>query len=159
MCFSEYVTSIFSLSHLGGCIQKFLDWLPGARTANGTALCHFMQLYHYFMSQSSEFCHHNPLCCFSTCVCCCKCIFCYDSVWKLLDTPSYDTFCKQLRAVVSSFQQYYAALHWEVLHIFDLIVLTELNVNKKNNGIAFWPGSIVAQCITGQPYLISIVWI
>jgi hypothetical protein len=23
-----------------GCIQKFLDWLPGARTANGTALCH-----------------------------------------------------------------------------------------------------------------------
>jgi hypothetical protein len=23
-----------------GCIQKFLDWLPGARTANGTALGH-----------------------------------------------------------------------------------------------------------------------
>jgi hypothetical protein len=23
-----------------GCIQKFLDWLPGAKTANGTALCH-----------------------------------------------------------------------------------------------------------------------
>jgi hypothetical protein len=23
-----------------GCIQKFTDWLPGARTANGTALCH-----------------------------------------------------------------------------------------------------------------------
>jgi hypothetical protein len=22
-----------------GCIQKFLDWPPGARTANGTALC------------------------------------------------------------------------------------------------------------------------
>jgi len=21
-------------------IQKFPDWLPGARTANGTALCH-----------------------------------------------------------------------------------------------------------------------
>jgi hypothetical protein len=24
----------------GGCIQKFQDWQPGARTANGTALCH-----------------------------------------------------------------------------------------------------------------------
>jgi hypothetical protein len=23
-----------------GCIQKFSDWPPGARTANGTALCH-----------------------------------------------------------------------------------------------------------------------
>jgi len=23
-----------------GCIQKFPDWLPGARTENGTTLCH-----------------------------------------------------------------------------------------------------------------------
>jgi hypothetical protein len=23
-----------------GCVQKFSYWLPGARTANGTALCH-----------------------------------------------------------------------------------------------------------------------
>jgi hypothetical protein len=43
------------------CIQKF----PGARTANGTALCHWVQLYRYFVSRSSEFCRHNPLCCFS----------------------------------------------------------------------------------------------
>jgi hypothetical protein len=35
-----------------------------------------MQLYRYFVSQSSEFCRHNPLCCFSTSVCCC-CLFCY----------------------------------------------------------------------------------
>jgi hypothetical protein len=28
-------------------------------------------VYHYFMSQSSEFCHHNPLCCFSVSECCC----------------------------------------------------------------------------------------
>jgi hypothetical protein len=27
-------------AYVGGCIQKFPDWLPGARTANGTALCH-----------------------------------------------------------------------------------------------------------------------
>jgi len=25
---------------IGGCIQKFLDWPPGVRSANGTALCH-----------------------------------------------------------------------------------------------------------------------
>jgi hypothetical protein len=36
-----------------------------------------MQLYHYFVSQSSEFCRHNPLCCFSTSVYCCKRIFRY----------------------------------------------------------------------------------
>jgi hypothetical protein len=48
-----------------GCIQKFQDWPPGARTANGTALCHYMQLCRYFASQSSEFCRNNPLCCFS----------------------------------------------------------------------------------------------
>jgi hypothetical protein len=27
-----------------GCIQKFPDWPPGARTANDTALCHYVQL-------------------------------------------------------------------------------------------------------------------
>jgi len=32
-------------------------------------------LYRYFVSQSSEFCRHNPLCFFSTSVYCCKCIF------------------------------------------------------------------------------------
>jgi hypothetical protein len=35
-----------------------------------------MQLYRYFVSQSNEFCHHNPLCCFSTSVYCC-CLFRY----------------------------------------------------------------------------------
>jgi hypothetical protein len=45
---------------------NFQDWPPGARTANGRALCNQVQLYRNFMSQSSEFCRHNPLCCFST---------------------------------------------------------------------------------------------
>jgi hypothetical protein len=27
-------------SYLRGCIQKFPDWLPGARTAKATTLCH-----------------------------------------------------------------------------------------------------------------------
>jgi hypothetical protein len=33
------------------CIQKFPDWPPGARTVNGTALCHWVQLYRYFVTQ------------------------------------------------------------------------------------------------------------
>jgi hypothetical protein len=59
--------------HVRGCIQKFPDWPSGARTANNTALCHKVHLYSYFVSQSTEFCLHNPLCCFSTSVCYCCC--------------------------------------------------------------------------------------
>jgi hypothetical protein len=58
-------------------IQKFLDWLPGVRTANGIALCHYVQLYCYSLRQSSEFCCHNHLYCFSMNVYCCKHIFRY----------------------------------------------------------------------------------
>jgi len=75
-------------SKIRRCIQKFPDWPPGARTANGTVLCHRLQLYHSFVSQSSEFCSHNPLCCFWTSVYC-RCLFRYDSVREILDTPSY----------------------------------------------------------------------
>jgi hypothetical protein len=50
-------------------IQKFSDCR--------TALCHWVQLYRYFVSQSSEFCHHNPMCCFSRSVYCCKLTFRY----------------------------------------------------------------------------------
>jgi len=65
-------------TYIGGCIQKFPDWPPGARTANGIVLCHQVQLYRYFVSQSSEFCRFKPLCCFSTSFyCCCYCrLFC-----------------------------------------------------------------------------------
>jgi len=48
-----------------------------------------MQLYRYFVSQSSEFCRHNPLYCFSTSNTKGKRIFRYESVRKLLDTSSY----------------------------------------------------------------------
>jgi hypothetical protein len=42
------------------------------------SFCHYVNLYRYFVSQSSEFCRHNPLCCFSTSVyCCCCCLFRY----------------------------------------------------------------------------------
>jgi hypothetical protein len=61
---------------------------PGARTANGTALCHKVQLYRYLVSQSSELCRHRPLYCFSTSVYFCY-LFRYDSVRKLLDAPTY----------------------------------------------------------------------
>jgi len=32
---------------LRGCIQKFPDWPPGARTENDTVLCHKVRLYPY----------------------------------------------------------------------------------------------------------------
>jgi len=48
-----------------------------------------VQLYRYFVSQSSEFCRHNPLCYFLMSVYCCSCLFRYNLVRKLLDTPSY----------------------------------------------------------------------
>jgi hypothetical protein len=81
---------IHNKNELQECIQKFPDWPPGARTANGTALCHKVQLYRYFVSQSSEFWRHDPLCCFPTSVYCCRRIyFIIDTVRKLLDTPSY----------------------------------------------------------------------
>jgi len=48
-----------------GVSKKIPDWPPGARTANGTPLCHYVQLYHYFVSQSNGFCCYNPLCCCS----------------------------------------------------------------------------------------------
>jgi hypothetical protein len=35
------LSNVFLFTYnLQGCIQKFPDWLPGARIANGTALCH-----------------------------------------------------------------------------------------------------------------------
>jgi hypothetical protein len=32
--------AMFTRVHIQWCIQKFLDWLPGVRTANGTAFYH-----------------------------------------------------------------------------------------------------------------------
>jgi hypothetical protein len=67
----KHTFNTVKLFTIRGCIQKFPDWPPGVRTANDTALCHQVQLYRYFVSQSSEFCRHNSLCCFSTSVYCC----------------------------------------------------------------------------------------
>jgi hypothetical protein len=88
-----------------GCIRKFPDWPPGARTANSTALCHYVQLYRYFVSQSSEFCRHNPLCCFSTIVYFCCCLFRYDSVRKLLDIPSYNVYRVYILIIFTTFMK------------------------------------------------------
>jgi hypothetical protein len=58
---AQFSSVRYIANRIRGCIQKFPDWLPGARTANGTALCHYVQFYRYFVSQSSEFCRHYPL--------------------------------------------------------------------------------------------------
>jgi hypothetical protein len=56
-----------------------------------------VQLYRYFMSQSSKFCSHNPLCCFSTSVHCYKCIFRYrlgpETFGYTLIWSSFSPFC------------------------------------------------------------------
>jgi hypothetical protein len=65
-CFALFSVSIVWYANTRWCIQKFPDCSPDARTANGTALCQEMQFYHCFVSQYSEFCRHNPFCCFST---------------------------------------------------------------------------------------------
>jgi len=79
-CWGSFKIDVWNLYgkllHVWGCVQKFPVWTPGARTANDTALCHLVQLYRYFVSQSSAFCRRNPLCCFLTSVCCC-CLFRY----------------------------------------------------------------------------------
>jgi hypothetical protein len=74
-------------STVQGCIHKFPDWPPGTRTANGTALCHQVQLYCYSVSLSSEFCH-NHLCCFSSVYCCC--LFHYRLDPEILETLLYN---------------------------------------------------------------------
>jgi len=76
------------ITTIRGFIQKFSDWPLGAKTANGTALCHYVQLYRYFMSQTSEFCCHNPL--KDTATSNTKGVyFVIDSVRKILDIPSH----------------------------------------------------------------------
>jgi hypothetical protein len=85
-----------------GCIQKFPDWPPGARTANGMALCHWVQLYRYFVSQSNEFCRHNHSCCFSTRIYCC-CLFRY----RLSPEIFGDTFVLTYRRVPAILQGEY----------------------------------------------------
>jgi hypothetical protein len=74
-------------TNIRGCDQKFPDWPPGVRTANGIALRQYVQLYRYFVSQSSEFCRHNRLYC-SQRVFIIVVYFVIDSVRKLLDIPS-----------------------------------------------------------------------
>jgi hypothetical protein len=88
-CDLLFITKSTSL-YVRGCIQKF-------RTGRLERELQMVQLsattyscIAIFVSQSSEFCRHNPLCCFLTSVYC-SCLFRYDSVRKRLDTTSYET--------------------------------------------------------------------
>jgi hypothetical protein len=73
----SFASQTYISEDVWGCNQKFPDRPPGARTANGTALYHGVELYRYFESQSSEFYRHDPLCCFRSGVYCCNRIFRY----------------------------------------------------------------------------------
>jgi hypothetical protein len=89
---ASIVRPVTDLSMIRGCIQKFPDWPPGARTANGTALRHWMYFIAILWSQSSKFCSHNP-CVASQRVFVVVVVvvvyFVIYSVRKLLATPSY----------------------------------------------------------------------
>jgi hypothetical protein len=84
-----------------------------------TVLCHYVQLYRYFVSQPSEFCHHN-LCCFSTSVYCCKCTFRYRLSPENFGTLSYistDTYYERSVSVFLAINAVYMyssrQSHWE----------------------------------------------
>jgi hypothetical protein len=64
--------------NLRGCNQKFPNWPP----ANGTALCHQVQLYRYFVSFAAI------TVCVATQRVFIAVYFVIDPVRKLLDTPS-----------------------------------------------------------------------
>jgi len=68
--------------------SKFSGLATWSKNCKCYSSLHYVQLYRYFPSQSSEFCRHNPLCCFSTSVYLVSIYFIIDPVRKLLDTPS-----------------------------------------------------------------------
>jgi hypothetical protein len=69
------------------------------RTANGTALGHYVQLYRYFMRQYSEFSIRNPCVASQRVFIVVSVYFVIDPVRKLLDTPTYtDDSCLLYKA-------------------------------------------------------------
>jgi hypothetical protein len=77
-------------AHIRECIQKFPDWAPGARTANGIALLNYVSCIAILWVSLASF----PA--ITICVASQRVLifvslyFVIDSVRKLLDTPSYD---------------------------------------------------------------------
>jgi hypothetical protein len=72
-----------------GCIKKFPDWPPGARTANGTAFCHASWSIAILWVSLLSFAAIALCVASQRMFIFCKRIFHYDSVRKLLDTASY----------------------------------------------------------------------
>jgi hypothetical protein len=67
--FEKYLISVYqgvSKSFRTGLLERGLQMVQ-------TTLWHYIQLYRYFVSQSSKFYRHKPFCCFSTSAC----LFCH----------------------------------------------------------------------------------
>jgi hypothetical protein len=86
VCMHAYVF-IYLCTYVGGCIHKFQDWPPGARTANGTAVTRCSCIAILWVSLVSF--AAVTLCVVSQRVFIVVVYFVIDSVRKLLDTSSY----------------------------------------------------------------------
>jgi hypothetical protein len=90
-----------------------------------------VQLYHYFVSQSSEFCRHNPLCCFSTSVNCC--LFRY---WLGLETFGYTLVLS--RRLRTADKMWFSSLGvgWEAGNCFESFPLVNFSLAHRITAIA-----------------------
>jgi hypothetical protein len=77
-----------------------------------------VQLYGYFVSQSSEFCRHNALCCFSMSVYCCKRTFLYRFC---PETFGYTLILKRLLEAVSELWPYCIFHQLEALSVMQTV--------------------------------------
>jgi hypothetical protein len=116
-----------------------------------------MKLYWYFVSQSSEFCRHNPLCYFSTSVYCyCCCYFVIDSVRKLLDTPSYavlmNKLCYMQETPCLIFLKY-KVFHFTYLQFFFVTNYSEYDDYMLLTYLLFVQLPVTADSITDKLYI------
>jgi hypothetical protein len=70
----RFLLAVFKVNNLLLVLIVFSGLAAWSENCDDTALC---QLYRCFVSQSSRFCLHNTLCCFSTSAYCCYCLFHY----------------------------------------------------------------------------------
>jgi hypothetical protein len=85
------------------------------------------------MSQSSEFCCHNPLCCFST-SCCCYCLFRYGLSPETFGTPSYIHVCSFRMVPTSIAYMQFASLEAGTESLEIIYMASDHKYHEKTSG-------------------------